>query len=118
MQIIYILFEKDSPFFHTFETLSACLGVFVFLRRCLYLIMCKNVCFALVPFFLLFYLLLFYFLPFTLYFFTFYSLLFRLLLFTFLPFYSFTFKQGFFATQTRLLRLANKACLHSKEALF
>ena len=71
MQIIYILFEKDSPFFHTIETLSACLGVFVFLRRCLYLIMCKNVCLPLSRSF---------------YFFTFYSFTSYLLLFTFPPF--------------------------------
>ena len=70
MQIIYILFEKDSPFFHTIETLSACFGVFVFWRRCPYLIMCKSVCFVLVYSFTS-YLLLFTFPPFALYFFTF-----------------------------------------------
>lgn len=85
MQIIYILFEKDSPFFHAFETSSACFGVFVFWRRCLYLIMCKNVCFALAHSFTFLPFYSFAFPPFTL-------LLFYLLLFYFSTFYSFTFK--------------------------
>ena len=84
MQIIYILFEKDSPFFHAFETSSACFGVFVFWRRFLYLIMCKNVCFALAHSFTFLPFYSFAFPPFTL-------LLFYLLLFYFSTFYSFTF---------------------------
>ena len=113
MQIIYILFEKDSPFFHAFETSSACFGVFVFWRRCLYLIMCKNVCFALVPFFLLFFLLLFYFLPFTLYFSAFYSLLFYLFTLLLLNKASLQRKQGFFGLQTRLVCTPKKPCFQA-----